>query len=378
MRAYVLTDARLASLAGRFVWLSIDTEKARNAAFLEAYPIDVWPTLLVIDPADGRAVLRWTGTATASEVERLAEDGRRAIRAGRGDAADEALARADRLAASRQAAEAAQAYREAIAIGGPGWSGRARAAEAVVQWVSLAGDARACAAAAREVLPLLPSGPRRGRAAGQGLSCAVEIEDPQARRDALAALEPAARAAVTAPGVLADDRSALYEALVGARAALGDEAGARNVARRWLAFLEAEAKKARTPAERAALDGQRVAAALRLGAPSRALPPLLATARAFPGDWVTENRLALVYLRLGRPADALAAADRAVASGEGPRALGARIRRAEALVALGRRADARETLEEMILRAEALPEAVRPRQSVARARALLHDLSAAP
>src|SRR5512137_1604427 len=56
MRATVLEDEALTKLAGRFVWLEIDTEKDVNAGFLERYPIQVWPTFLVVDPATERAV----------------------------------------------------------------------------------------------------------------------------------------------------------------------------------------------------------------------------------------------------------------------------------------------------------------------------------
>ena len=56
MRAYVLRDARLAKLAGRVVRLDIDTEKPGNAAFVEKFPIDAWPTLLAIDPATGETL----------------------------------------------------------------------------------------------------------------------------------------------------------------------------------------------------------------------------------------------------------------------------------------------------------------------------------
>src|SRR5260370_26715666 len=50
MRAFLFTDPALASQARRFVWLSIDTEKAENAAFFATPPISVSPTLLVIAP----------------------------------------------------------------------------------------------------------------------------------------------------------------------------------------------------------------------------------------------------------------------------------------------------------------------------------------
>ena len=65
MRAHVLPDARLARLAGRFVRLDVNTEEPRNAAFLERFPIDAWPTLLV-------AI---TGYAQPEDVKRAVESG---------------------------------------------------------------------------------------------------------------------------------------------------------------------------------------------------------------------------------------------------------------------------------------------------------------
>ncbi|HEX9051639.1 MAG TPA: hypothetical protein VF841_13995, partial [Anaeromyxobacter sp.] len=120
MRAYVLPDARLARLAGRVVRLDIDTEKPGNAAFVEKFPIDAWPTLLAIDPGAERVILRWAGTATVAQVEKLALDAERALRAGRASRADEALARADRLLGERRHAEAAAAYRSSWTSGPPG------------------------------------------------------------------------------------------------------------------------------------------------------------------------------------------------------------------------------------------------------------------
>src|SRR5512138_3599370 len=213
MRAYVLTDARLARLAGRVVRLDIDTEKPGNAAFVEKFPIDAWPTLLAIDPSTEQVILRWAGTATVAQVEKLELDAERALRAGRASKADEALARADRLMGERRHAEAAAAYREALRAGGAGWPRRERAAEALVQASGFAGDDAACVAAAREVLPGMAPGASSARVAAQGLACALELEDPPARTGALDALEPPARKALAAGGVLADDRSWLYDEL---------------------------------------------------------------------------------------------------------------------------------------------------------------------
>src|SRR3954468_19303102 len=80
MRAYVFSDASLKKQAGRFVWLSIDTEKEKNAPFLAKYPIEVWPTLMGIAAGREQAVLRWPGSVNTSQLVKLLDDGDRAAR----------------------------------------------------------------------------------------------------------------------------------------------------------------------------------------------------------------------------------------------------------------------------------------------------------
>jgi tetratricopeptide (TPR) repeat protein len=377
MRAYVLPDARLQRLAGRFVRLDIDTERPGNAPFVEKFPIDAWPSLLVLDPATEQVVLRWAGTATASQIERLALDAERAIRAGRASKAAEALARADRHMGERRHAEAAAAYREALAAGGKGWERRERAGEALVQALSFAGDPVACAGAAREVLPALAPGAAAARAAATGLACARDLEDGAARTAGLDALEPLARRALAAEGVLADDRSWLYDELSQTRAARGDEEGAKALARRWLAFLEAQARQAPTPLARSSFDGPRLRASIRVGDPARVLPALLASERDLPGEYVPPTNLGVLYLELGRPKDALAAAERALARAQGPRRIRVLFLKAQAEEAGGDRAAARATLEQALSEAAALPDAIRPKGYTARARELLGELGGA-
>src|SRR5215471_17327208 len=96
MRAYVFTDKALAKHAGQFVWLSIDTEKAQNAAFSRKYPIRAWPSLYVIDPAKEKIALRWVGGASVAQLEKLFADGTKAVRGSAGGG-ETALAKADAL-----------------------------------------------------------------------------------------------------------------------------------------------------------------------------------------------------------------------------------------------------------------------------------------
>jgi thioredoxin-like negative regulator of GroEL len=374
MRANVLTDARLLKLAGQFAWLDIDTEKPRNFAFVEQFPIEAWPTILVVDPAGEKVVLRWMGTATVEELSKLLAGAGKTLRHEATDADGVAMARGAALASERKHGEAAAAFAEALSAGGAKWTGRAGAADALLQALSVSGDPAACADAARHLLPTLPPGSAAARVAAAGLTCASSLEVPAARAGAVAALEPAARGALLFPGVLTDDRSGLFEALMGARKASQDMAGARAVARQWLDWIEAESARATTPLARSAFDGARLGAAMTLGEVARVLPALEASARALPGEYFALAYLARGYLEAGRPREAATRAKAAAALAEGPRKVNVLVVEARALRAAGDAAGARSAVDEAIRHGETLPEAVRPRGVLAAARSLREEL----
>src|SRR5215212_5904684 len=107
MKAYVFTDAALERYAGRFVWLAVDTENAKNTAFMKKYPVNVWPTLLVLDPKKESVALRYTGGATVPQLKKLLDDGDKMFRGASGKA-EEAVSRGDRLFGEGKHAEAAK------------------------------------------------------------------------------------------------------------------------------------------------------------------------------------------------------------------------------------------------------------------------------
>src|SRR3954467_11935653 len=80
MRAFVFTDAKLDRQAGRFVWLSMNTEETSAGPFLEKFPVEGWPTLFIIDPRTERVALKWPGVLTVPQLERLLDDGERAVK----------------------------------------------------------------------------------------------------------------------------------------------------------------------------------------------------------------------------------------------------------------------------------------------------------
>ncbi|HET8647166.1 MAG TPA: thiol reductase thioredoxin, partial [Vicinamibacteria bacterium] len=229
MRASVYTDRALEGQAGRFVWLSIDTEDAANDAFLTRYPVSVWPTLLVVEPRTGAIALRYAGGATVPQLLKLLDDGERAAR-GQGDKADAAIARGDGLANQGDAAAAAAAYEEAIAAAGPRWPRLGRAAEALTFALSQARQHERCARRALELFPRVAGTYSAANVALNGVFCARDLPAAHTGRPALLqSLESAARQTLEDPAIpfSADDRSGLFDALVAAREGLKDEPGAR-------------------------------------------------------------------------------------------------------------------------------------------------------
>ncbi len=221
MRANVFTDAALGRYAGRFVWLAIDTERAANAGFLKKYPINVWPTLLVVDPVKEQVALRYAGGATVPQLEKLLKDGERAVR-GTAGRADAALLRGDQLANEKKNAEAAAAYREAVDHAPKGWSRLGRAAESLTFALYVSRDYQTCAATALGLYARLRGTTSSLNVASNGLACASQLPEHGAPFEAL---EKACREVLDNPNlpVSADDRSGLYETLIGAREAVKDE-----------------------------------------------------------------------------------------------------------------------------------------------------------
>ncbi len=65
----MLTDPALASQAGRFVWLELNTDLTANEPVLRKHEADALPTFLVVDPKDEQVVLRWVGSFTVPQAE---------------------------------------------------------------------------------------------------------------------------------------------------------------------------------------------------------------------------------------------------------------------------------------------------------------------
>jgi tetratricopeptide (TPR) repeat protein len=370
MRAFVFTDEALGRQAGRFVWLSINTEKRENAAVLAKYPIQASPTLFIVDPVAEKVVLKYVGAATVTQLQRILDDGARAAGRDRdGRKPDELLAKADAFYAAGQNKEAAEAYRTALkgmAASSPSYP---RAVESLLFALSESRQHEACAAVARETLPRLRASPSAASVAGSGLDCALRLDQSLPTRFALVtALAGHAKEVLRGPrkGLAVDDVSSLYQTLAEERDSANDAAGRTKVLEEWAAYLEAEAAKGETPEARAAFDAHRITAYLELGQPERGIPMLEASERDFPDDYNPPARLALAYRGMKRYDEALAASDRALARAYGPRKLVLLNTRADIYDRKGDPAGAKKTREDALAWAESLPkEQVSERQIAA-------------
>jgi tetratricopeptide (TPR) repeat protein len=375
MRAFVLSDPALASQAGRFVWLELNTDFTSNGSALEKYEADALPTYFVVDPGSETVVLRWVGSFTVAQAETFLQEARDRMAGATPPAtpAGAALARADHLYGTRDYEDAAVAYREALAQAPAGWPRYDRTVEALLYSYQSTGAFPEAIALARQALPRVGSTPSAIVVSVGGLDSALELpKEAPGRAAVIAEMEAAVRTALADPAVrvAADDRSGAYLSLMQARKEAGDAAGARKVAAELAGFLEGEAAKAKTPDERAVFDSHRMTAYLELGAGAKAVAMLQASARDLPGDYNPQNRLAHTYAAMQQWDEALAASRKAASLATGRAKLRVLSGRASILREKGDTLAAVAAYDEAIAYAESLPEAERPARQIEQLRKL--------
>jgi thioredoxin-like negative regulator of GroEL len=373
MQAYVLTDKSLERQAGRFVWLSINTENAKNADFLGKYRISALPTMFVLDRTGQNVMLRHVGSATVPQLGKMLDDVRRS-----GGDAEAALAAADKLAAQGNQEDAAKLYASALDKAPKGWSKRGRTAEALILALATSGQDEACATRARDLYSSMKGTVSGANVAVTGLGCAAELDEKNPKRAALiAALEPPSREALANAklALTADDRSGIYLTLASAREAAGDKDGARKLTEEMVADLEKAAREAKTPQQRAVYDSFRLSAYIELGTPEKAIPMLEQSQRDFPDDYNPPSRLAVAYRAMKKYDEALTASDRALALVYGPRKITVLRARADILTAKGDKEGARQAIADAISFAKSLPSGQRNDRTIAALEKRLADMT---
>jgi tetratricopeptide (TPR) repeat protein len=311
MRANVLNDPALMKQVGQFAWLSIDSDKPANSAFTDKFASGGVPLFLVIDPKNEKSALSWYGTATAPQLVKLMEDGKRAI-AGGLSGADLWLAQADELNGQKKAAEAARLYDQALQTGGPEWTHRTRTIESLVMAYDFSGDRAACIGAALREAPAMTRDRSFVNTVYFGLDCA------KAGTPELTAMEKLAEEGVKIPNVLGDDTSSLYQNLAAVYRRDKDEEAATRTAQSWLRYLQEQIGQAPNAESRMGYFFHLTSAASFLHRPELALSAVERAERELPSDYSPPRLAAGLYQAMGRQDDALAAYDRCLAKAYGP------------------------------------------------------------
>lgn len=351
LRTYVLTDPKLAPLAGDFVWLSVDTEKDVNAEWVAKHPHQALPTLWIVEPETDRPILKWAGTVTADELKSLLAVAVSDTKSSSsGTPATAAFVRGNHALAAGDAEGAETEHRAALAAAAKDHPQRARIVETLTTQLAMRKKNAECAALAAAEAGALPAGTSRASTLVAGLGCAREakLAAETDRLFELALRDASARDA----SLLPDDRSALYDEVVQTKKAKGDKEGAKAIAKEWVAFLDDAAAKAKDADSRASLDPIRLGAFFALEEPARAIPMLEASEKDFPADYNPPARLGRVYLELKRFDEAERATDRAIARVYGPRAMRVFAQRADIAKAKNDRAGEIRALEEALARSD--------------------------
>lgn len=362
MRAYTWTDKALTRHAGRFVWLSLDMEKAKNAPARKQLGITAFPTLYVVDPSDGHVAIRWLGGASIAQLERLFDDGELAVKGGAKGPALEALIAADRAYGAEKFSDACTQYVRALSLAPADWPAYNRTVESLLSAYGESDSNEATCRTADRVWARVKGTISSANVASSALSAAVALPDsmPQ-REDWLTRYESACREVLDDPSLplVGDDRSGIYFSLEDARDAAKDSTGKRAVQEEHLAMLEKEAADAKSAEQRAVYDSHRVSLYIALGRPEAAIPMLEQSRKDFPDDYNPCQRLASVYKEMKQWREALAASDAALSRAYGPRQFLVLNTRADIQLGMGDKTAAAKTLNDALSKAEAMPEGQR-------------------
>jgi len=364
MRSYVFSDVTLAELADRFVWVAVDTEKPSSADFLAKYPLDVWPTFFIVDPADGEVAGRWLGSMSLQQLRGFLEDGERTVQlahAGQMKPDDPlALVRAgDKLALQGKLAEAASRYAEARAKAPADWPRRTEALVGQARALQRAKDYSPCVDLGLSEVARAGNGPNAGDFTSFALDCADELpkDDPRVEKmrraglDRLLGLETDDKAPLSA-----DDRGDIWRMIWDLREKLGDADGAKEAAQKRVALLDDAAAKAPDAQAASTFDWARAESLLYLGRGPDAAKLLEKSEAALPDDYNPPSRLARVHYEQKEYGEALAAVDRALAKVYGPRKGNVLGLKTDILDKQGRKDEARKVAEERVALYQGLPQ----------------------
>jgi thiol-disulfide isomerase/thioredoxin len=335
MKNYTLREKPLARVAGTHTWLALDYDRPANAAFFEAFPITAFPTFLVVDPKTDKVVARWLGSGTAEQMARFFAEASKT--------ADDPVSLGQRALAQKDWPAALAIFDKAL----PAARSPAERTRILAGWIEAAWkhDPKRCATEGLAHVDTVDDTAPGIDYAAMVLYCAESLDEKTQKTIAARVRDRLERAAKNPSLLLSvDDRSSLLGTLVDAYDLLGQEARAKATLTAQLELLESAAASAPSAEARATFDAHRLGGYLRLERWDDAEKMLKASEAALPHDFNPPWRLSTVYRKKGEPAAALAAIDRALARGYGPRKIRLYSAKIDVLLAAGRVGEAETAL----------------------------------
>jgi tetratricopeptide (TPR) repeat protein len=337
------------------VWLSIETEAEKNKPVVEKYPLDGWPTFLLVDPANEQVIGRWLGSGSVKDIRGFVEEGARRYRQkGKLAPAEAAQRDGDQARIRGDMKAAAAAYGKSVALSKPADPERPERLTLYITALRKLGTPEA----ARTCVQL---GLKEARTTGDSVvaldfvsgadECTIALpkDDPDAAKMRQLAIERIDDLVHRKEAPLAaDDRSDALATLASMYDVGGKHVQAVLTMRERAQILESAAAAAPDATMASTFDPHRTETYIYLGEPQKAEQLLAQREKEMPEDYNPPARLARVFLEEKKLEEAEAAVDRALAKmTRGQRRVGILGLKAKILTAEGKPVDAvvREQLE---------------------------------
>ena len=369
----LLARADLARYAGQFVCLELSYDEPQNRDFLSKYGAKATPTFLVINPRSEIVAAMQTGVMSLPELKGFLERGASVVRASEQSPADAAFTRGDSLLA-QQPAEAAKAYQQALQLAPADWPQLGFAQASLVEALQASSQAQPCVESAIRFAATMKRDVLFVRTVVGGMWCMADSATSLWANAHLEKLQLFAEEALSLPITVRDHRDSIYRTLMLIEVARNKNAAALMWGDRWLAELDAI--KPRSDDERTALDIARVENIQVSGDPRRILPALRASERAMPNNYVTSMRLAQMEIAAKQYDEGIATCRRGLTRTPGAQGkFWLLMIEADALDALGRKTEARQTLQDALKAAERIPSKQARENSIAKIKKILDSNS---
>jgi hypothetical protein len=307
-------------VANEVVWTAVETETEKNKPVVDKFPVDSWPTFLIVDPDTEKVLGRWIGSGSVQEMRAFVQEGVKSYRSkGAADPASLAQREGDAARVAGDMPKAAEAYGRSVQLSKADDPQRPERVNLYVSAVARQRTPEAyktCVQVTMKELRSVPDSAVAGDLVSLGGNCAGRLPagDPdiaKMRTAGIARLRDLL-AKPDAP-LAADDRSDALATL----SEMLDESGQHDAAlaamRDRAQVLEKAAAAAPDATMASTFDPHRVETYLYLGELPRAEKLLADREKQMPSDYNPPARLARVLLKEKKLPEAESAVDRALA-----------------------------------------------------------------